>query len=281
MPKRIFIFILLLLSVMSSAPVFASEIPDHPLIEQAKQTRMPRINYAIRNGAEIHLTKDGKSFYILWFPEGTDPKNPPPVIATIHGHGSWAFEEFYHWHPYAKERGYGILAVQWWLGKGERFQDYLTPQEIYSVLEDVFKEKSVKPGSVLFHGFSRGSANSYAVAAVDHSSGNNYFGLIVANSGKPSLDFPPNIEIEKGKFGAEPLKGTHWVTFAGAKDTHPDRDGIEGMREAAQWIQKYGGTVDLAIEDPDQDHGGFHKNPKNVNAALDIFKKILSFAHSS
>jgi len=54
----------------------------------------------------------------------------------------------------------------------------------------------------------------------------------------------------------------------------PERDGIQGMRETAEWIQKYGGTVDLAIEDPDGGHGGFHRNPKNTNAALDVFDKL-------
>ncbi len=179
------------------------------------------------------------------------------------------------WHKAAKEHGYGILAIQWWLGKGERFQDYLNPREIYNDIDETLKRLHAKPGSVLFHGFSRGSANSYAVAALDRQSGNDYFALVVANAGKPGLDFPPNVDIEKGKFGTDPLKGTHWVTFAGGKDKHPDRDGIEGMRAAAEWIKKYGGMVDKIIEDPESDHGGFHRNPKNMETALDVFRQRL------
>jgi hypothetical protein len=33
--------------------------------------------------------------------------------------------------------------------------------------------------------------------------------------------------------------------------------------------------VDLLIEDPKGDHGGFHRNPENMKAALDVFEKLL------
>jgi hypothetical protein len=255
-----------------------AELPDHPLFEQAKSQSASRMSYVQENHARVELTSDGKSFYVWWLPQGTSPENPPPMIVTIHGHGSWAFDEFYLWHQAAQERGYGILAIQWWLGQGEKFQDYLTPQEIYRVIDEVLTREHVKPGTALFHGFSRGSANSYAVAAMDRQTGKDYFSLIVANAGKLSLDFPPNRDIEQGRFGEAPLQGTHWVTFAGGRDEHPERSGISGMREAAEWIRKYGGVVDLAIEDENAGHGGFHRNPENMRAALDVFAKRLKEA---
>ncbi len=258
-----------------SCGIAMAELPDHPLLKQAEHQCVERVSYAEENHARIELTSDGKSFYVLWFPEGVNPADPPPMIVTIHGHASWAFDEFYLWHQAAKERGYGILAIQWWLGQGEKFQDYLNPQEIYRVIDQVLSREHVRPGTVLFHGFSRGSANSYAVAAMDRTTGKNYFALIVANAGKPGLDFPPNLDIEQGRFGPEPLQGTHWVTFAGGRDPNPDRAGIYGMREAAEWIRKYGGVVDLAIEDDNADHGGFHRNSSNMHSALEIFEKRL------
>jgi len=270
--KAAFLF---LISAFLASNGLAAEVPEHPLLEQAKRECAQRMRYALDNGARVELTSDGKSFYVLWLPENTDPANPPPMIVTIHGHGSWAFDEFYLWHKAAKDRGYGILTIQWWLGKGERFQDYLVPREIYRLIEEVLKRERAKPGTALFHGFSRGSANCYAVAALDRQTGNDYFALIVANAGKPGLDFPPNSDIEQGKFGPEPLKGTHWVTFAGGQDPNPERSGIYGMREAAEWIRKYGGTVDRMIEDANSGHGGFHRNAKNMDAALEVFEARL------
>ncbi|MEK7439512.1 MAG: hypothetical protein AABZ78_01825, partial [Chloroflexota bacterium] len=61
----------------------------------------------------------------------------------------------------------------------------------------------------------------------------------------------------------------------GMKDPNPDRDGCTGMDEARKWVMGYGGTVDLFIQDPNGDHGAFHRNPNNVNAALDVFDKLL------
>jgi len=253
-----------------------AELPKHPLLEQAESQCAQRLSYAKENHARIELTPDGKSFYVLWLPEGVSPANPPPMIVTIHGHGSWAFDEFYLWHRAAKERGYGILAIQWWLGQGEKFQDYLTPHEIYRIIDQVLTREQIKPMTVLFHGFSRGSANSYAVAAFDRNTGKDYFALIVANAGKPERDFPPVRDIEDGRFGQTPLQGTHWVTFAGGRDPYPEKTGIYGMRQAAEWIRKYGGIVDRAIEDENAGHGGFHQNPDNMRSALEVFDKRLA-----
>jgi len=266
----------ILTGLFFSISIVSAEIPNHPLIEKARQERMPRVQYALANGAQVTLTSDGKSYYILWLPEGSNFDNLPPMVVTMHGHDGYAFEDFYVWHHFLKERGYGLLAIQWWLGKGEAINDYLFPNEIYRVIDETFRTLRVKPGRALLHGFSRGSANIYAVAAIDRSAKNNYFALFIANAGKASLDYPPTREIEQGRFGNKPFTGSHWVTFAGGKDPNPDRAGVLGMRETADWIRSYGGSVDLAIEDPDAGHGGFHQNPKNTNAALDIFEKLRS-----
>ena len=44
--------------------------------------------------------------------------------------------------------------------------------------------------------------------------------------------------------------------------------------QADAWITRYGGTVDLAIEDPQADHGGFHRRPDNCDKALDVFDAL-------
>lgn len=274
MKKRAGVFLMGL--ILGAAGLLSAEIPDHPLVEMTRQKRGPRLDYALENHAKISLTPDGKTFYLWWVPEGSTPGNPPPVIANISGHDGLAVEDFHVWHAFLQKRGYRFLAIQWWLGSGEGPQDYLTPSEIYRVMEGVFQKENVKPGTVLLHGFSRGSTNTYTVAALDRSGHQNYFALIIANAGKANSNYPPVHEIETGRYGAAPLEGTHWVTFAGGRDPNPERDGIQGMRDTGRWIAQYGGTVDLAIEDPDAGHGGFHRNPQNTEAALNVFEKRLS-----
>lgn len=261
--------------LVNCAPLLFADLPKHPLIERTREMRGRRLEYALQNHARFFLTPDKKTFYLLWLPEGSDPENPPPMVATISGHDGWAVEDFYVWHEHVSERGYGLLTIQWWLMSGEKTSDYLTPSKMHGIMTQVFQEQKVKPRSVLLHGFSRGSTQTYAMAAMEQSSYENYFALIVANAGRANASYPPTHEIEAGLYGDQPLKGTHWVTFAGGRDTNPERDGIIGMRETASWIQKFGGVVDLAIEDPEADHGGFHRRPQNVRAALDVFEKLL------
>lgn len=167
-------------------PVFA-QLPSHPLVAMAEQKEGECVRYALDNGVQVGLTSDGKSYYLLWFPQGTDPQNPPPILATMHGHDGCAFVDFSVWHRFLKARGYGFFAIQWWLGKGEDIHDYLLPNEIYRVIDEVFHKLNVKPGAAMLQGFSRGATNIYAVAAIEQSQKNNYFSLFVANAGRAKL----------------------------------------------------------------------------------------------
>ncbi|MBI3914158.1 MAG: hypothetical protein HY327_08250 [Chloroflexi bacterium] len=269
-------------SVMEKSGVSTAAPPWNPpnvttqqLLDNARVANAQRYQFAIDKGARILPTSDGRSFYLLWYP---DPKatTRPPMIATLSGHGSYAFDEFFVWFNAASQRGYGILALQWWFTTGEKLDDYYLPQNAYDIMAGVLREQNIAPGRTLLHGFSRGSANIYGVTLYDRLSHNNLFGMTIANAGKASPDFPPNTDISAGRYGGDIFAGTHWVMYCGEKDPNPERDGCIGMRDARAWVQKFGGTVDLLIEDPEGDHGGFHRNAKNVNAALDVFQKIIN-----
>lgn len=250
------------------------DVEKLPLFIQGKKADAERYQFAVDKKARFLPTPDGKSFYILWYPDGTDPMNPPPMIVTLHGHGSWAFDEFHLWQPHIAKAGYGIIALQWWFGQGEKMDDYYLPREIVHNMTAILRELKIGPHKIMAHGFSRGSANIYGVTVLDNQS-DKFILLTVANAGKAGTDFPINRDIQNGLFGPRPFEGTHWITFAGALDPHPDRDGIAGMREAQGWIKRFGGTIDCAIEDEKAGHGGFHRNPANIKTALDTFNKLL------
>lgn len=239
------------------------------LQNQARAANPQRYQFALDQGAQIAPTRDGKSFYVWWVPQNFNGA----AIATLHGHGSWAFDEFFLWHAFAAPRGYAILALQWWFGGGEQSNDYSLPQEMYPIFETILRQQKIQPGKTLLHGFSRGAANIYAVTALDRDTRNNLFGMTIANAGMASPDFPPNLELTSGKFGANVFAGTHWVLYCGERDPNPQRDGCPAMRQTRDWITQLGGAVDLLIEDATGDHGGFHRNPANVNVALDAFQR--------
>lgn len=216
---------------------------------------------------DILPTSDGQSFLVVW-KAATEPRH---WIVSLHGSDGFATDDLAIWHPHLKNRDVGIVCVQWWLGSGNKITSYYTPEQIHREIDNALQRLGVEPGTAMLHGFSRGSANSYAVMALDAGQGRRFFRLAVASSGGVGLDYPPTRAILDGKYGKDSLKGTRWITSAGGRDPHPDRDGISGMRRAAAWLKEQGAIVLDVIEDPAQGHGALVLNAKNSRRVLDLF----------
>lgn len=214
---------------------------------------------------EIRPTSDGKSFVAIWKPK----KEPALWVVSLHGTQGFATDVLALWQPIVKPYDVGFVGLQCWLG--DNADSYYTPEQIYRELDVVLQALHVQPGKAMLHGFSRGSSNSYAVAALDAGRGRDYFFLFVADSGGPKLTYPPTRAIVDGGYGQRSLAGTRWITSAGARDPHPDRDGIPGMRQAADWLKKQGATVLASIEDPKGGHGALQNNPSSSKKVMDAF----------
>lgn len=267
-------------------PEDSVKLLDHPsvttdqLLAQARSQAAERYSYCERAKARIIPTSDSRSFFVLWLPPGIE--TPARIIATISGHGSWAFDEVALWHDAAARQGCGILALQWWLGTGERRQDYYSPEEMYPLFAEELHSLGLSSRHVLFHGYSRGAANSYAMTYLDRRSGNSFFALSVANAGGYQDDFP----IHRGAMADAAasdsiLAGSRWILFAGGQDPHPERDGIPAMQRTSDWIQGQGGRIELFIRDARANHGGFHRTPAHLDATLAIFNRLSRAAEAA
>lgn len=223
---------------------------------------------AAKLNPEINPASDGQSFILVWKAAGTVPKH---WIVSLHGSHGFATDDLAIWYPHLKNRDVGLVSVQWWIGTDDTNKSYYAPMQIYREIDIALQKLGVQPGTVMLHGFSRGSANSYAITALDAGRGKHYFSLSVASSGGVGLDYPPTRAILEGKFGKHPLRGTRWITVAGAHDSNPDRDGIAGMKRTAAWLKEQGATVIETIEDPNEGHGALMRNEKNARRALDLF----------
>ena len=223
---------------------------------------------AVRLNPDILPTSDGQSFIAVWKATGKTPKH---WIVSLHGSQGFATDDLAIWYPHLKNRDVGLVSVQWWIGTDDTTKSYYTPLQIYREIDIVLQKLGVQPGTVMLHGFSRGSANSYAVAALDAGRGKHYFSLSVASSGGVSLDYPPTRAILAGAFGDHPLRSTRWITVAGAHEPNPDRNGIPGMKRTAAWLREQGATVIETIEDPDEGHGALQRNANNARHVLDLF----------
>jgi hypothetical protein len=218
----------------------------------------------------IFPTSDHQSFLVVWKAPGSSPKR---WIVSLHGSRGFATDDLAIWYPSLKDRDVGLLSLQWWIGTDDSTGSYYAPLQIYREIDIALQRLGVRPGMAMLHGFSRGSANSYAVAAIDAGRGRRYFSLVVASSGGVATDFPPTRAILEGAFGDRPLRGTRWITVAGARDPEPERDGIPAMRRTSAWLEAQGATVIERIEDPREGHGALQRNAANARHALDIFIK--------
>lgn len=239
--------------------------PAAELFQQAQAGKFSAT--AAKLKPEILPTSDGQSFYLVWRATGTNP--PAHWIVSIPGREGLATDDLAIWSKHLAGRDVGLVTVQWWLGGDNERDSYYRPEQVYREIDLALKKLGVKPGTVMFHGFSRGAANAYAIAALDAGRGQKYFALNVASSGGVALDYPPTRAIMNGAYGDHPLRGTHWATAAGAEDS--ERDGISAMRRTARWLQAQGATVDLTIEDPKLGHGALMLNPVNARRLLDLF----------
>lgn len=264
--KRLALAVGLLLSV--SSHVLADPLTGSAAQLYAKATRGPHYEQSARLHPRILPTADGRSFAAVW----QAVPNPTHWIVSLHGSRGFATDDLAVWHPHLKDRPVGIICLQWWLGENDSTSGYLTPREMYDDLSPLLGQLKVTPGKVMLEGFSRGSANSYALAAIDAGDkGHHWFNLCVAQCGGASPDYPPTRAIDEGLYGREPLRGTRWVTVAGAKDPNPQRDGLEGMRQTARWLEAHGATVLARIEDPSLGHGAMHLSQSNTKRVLDLF----------
>lgn len=263
----------ILLAFLCLALSAAAHASSASILAQAQAGNPVRYQFAVSKGAEIRDTTDNKAFSIWWQPTTAAPAG---VIVTLHGHDSFATDEFYLWQPYAQAKGYAILALQWWFGAGEATTDYYQPTEMYPLIAALLSSKGIKPGGAFLHGYSRGSANSYAVAALDAYSGNHYFAMTMSIAGGAATNYPPNQQITAGAYGAKPFTGIQWIMYCGEKDPDPDQSGCPGMTASKDWVTKYGATVKLFIDDPNGDHGGFMTNATNVNAAMAVLSPLVS-----
>src|SRR5574340_1521843 len=185
---------------------------SEPLSAQA-QRLFDRATQAAKLGADTEVipTKDGRSFFLVSEPQALRGK-PHRWVVSLHGSNGFATRDLEIWSPYLKDRNLGIISLQWWFGGGGTTQDYYSPFDIYREADLLMRRMGIKPGDAMLQGFSRGSANLYAVAALDRNNGQRYFGLFVANAGGASPDYPPTRAVDSGRFGDMPYKGTRWIT---------------------------------------------------------------------
>src|SRR5947207_2943591 len=84
------------------------------------------------------------------------------------------------------------------------------------------------------------------------------------------------ISVESGGYGGPTgasagLGGTDWDIYCAGRDPWPNLSGCPSMRRADADLKASGATVTHFMVDPPAGHGGFLKNPKDVDLVLADF----------
>lgn len=254
MKKILLPAIILLLSIENSSAQLS--VAAQTIYDSCNVHNPGNVSYALTNGVQVISTPDSSTFYLQWFPTGATP-NTTPLLVTLHGSKGNAFNEFKNWHTTLQLHNCGIIALQY--NKYTDIYDfsngYFHDDSIYSYIDSALTKINYPSNKALLHGFSLGSARTYAVIYNDIQSGKNYFCTTISNAGKIDLTYPfysfintiPNVFL-----------GKHWNLFCGPPEPPYTGGACDGQDFTQTWLQSKGAIVDIYIQDSLLGHNGFN-----------------------
>lgn len=208
---------------------------------------------------------DGKTYFIYGAPAGQNNASPKKVIVSLPGHGTTADDGYSAWKTHLTGTGYALIEFNWWKGTGENKTDYYSPGEVVREVRAFLNQQGYTSSDrVVLHGFSRGSANTYAVIAQDRSSAGTVFDAVISNAGKYQSDFPLGIADSSDANITRLYQNIPWVLACGGLDPNPTRDGCIGMAETSTWLKAHGANVLATLTDSTMGHGAFHMSSKGL-----------------
>jgi len=217
---------------------------------------------------------DGNTYFMYGAPKGQNNTRTKHIIISLPGHGTKADDGYKAWKGHLEDGHYALAEFNWWRGTGETTGDYYSPAEIVKQTRAFLAQQHyTSKDIVVLHGFSRGSANTYAVIAQDRIAPGHVFDAVISNAGKYQAGFPLATPAPTDAQITQFYTAIPWVLVCGGRDENPLRDGCPGMTETKQFLEGHGANVLALLSDPAMGHGAFHlsplKLPKQALARID------------
>lgn len=217
---------------------------------------------------------DGNTYFVYGAPKGQNNKDTKRIVISLPGHGTTADDGYKAWKGHIEDGEYALAEFNWWNGTGEKTTDYYSPVAVMRQARAFLDKQGYDDNDVVvLHGFSRGSANTYAVIAQDRLAQGHVFDAVISNAGKYQADFPLANPALSSQQITELYTGIPWVLVCGGLDENPSRDGCPGMTETKSFLTSHGAKVLALLTDPNSGHGAFHRStlklPKQAFALID------------
>ncbi len=239
----------------------------------------PNYQAVIDAGARVVDVPAIQTFFVLWVPEGYQSGSVRRVLTLAHGSRGSAYAEIDQELDPARQHGYALLAVQWWLPASDY---YLEPDEVYALLslalQYMQQHYATEPDRAAYSGFSRGAAISYEVTFYDRQAGTDYFALTISHSGGVPVDGgrPFFEDLSNGLYGSQPFAGSRFFMYCGMQDEFWGTEQCEQMHNAESIVREYGATIEQFIEAPDGGHAGLRDNPDYHEQAIAAFLRLTA-----
>lgn len=223
---------------------------------------------------------DEKTYFIYGAPAGQNNASQKRIIISLPGHGTTADDGYEAWKSHLSTLNNGTYAVaefNWWRGTGEKKEDYYDPPSVVTQVRAFLDQQGYTSSDiVVLHGFSRGSANTYAVIAQDRLKKGAVFDAVISNAGKYQSDFPLASPEPSSSKMTELFRNVPWVLACGGKDENPDRDGCPGMEETEGFLESHEARILGTVTDPNAGHGAFHMSTLGLpKQAIDLIESAL------
>ncbi len=219
------------------------DYPGHGCQEQADVLN----SVADQGGSVIPLQDD--RFFIARFPDNWEQQAHKTLIVTLHGSGGCAERLYQWWSRPAAERGYALVALQYARADATTEEGYAfdDADQIYDNLRTVFAELEahcpLDDATVVYHGFSRGSARSFEIALLDRAAdGMGVFDAFLSDSGTGFAETGGEMPDYLETAGPDAYQGARFWLYCGGKD-HEGKT-CEGMKRMGPLLEERGATVD-------------------------------------
>jgi len=209
-------------------------------------------------------------FFLAWFPEGWEARPGRRLVISLHGNGGCAERMFHFWHRNRRDHDYAIVALQYAeqdAGGELRFDDDAAIYDhLRLALDDLGGHCPLAGVPVVLHGFSRGSARVFEIAALDRA-GDRLFAAFIADSGTVFPEYRGRLSPRLARLDADGYEGARFWLYCGGRD-HRGRT-CRGLGRMARFVEDHGGVVDALYRHPPGGHGIFITGgPRRYSPAL-------------
>ena len=196
-------------------------------------------------------------YYLVWFPDDWENVADRKLIVSLHGTGGCAEWMLNHWYQTSSaDHSWALVALQYYDRRSKQYDDdAVIYQNLRALWTELQNHCPVAGSRLFYHGFSRGSAQSFPIAVRDRA-GDQLFAAFIADSGCAGLDYPTLRDAP-----ADALAGARFWLWCGENDVStvdPDRMTCEVMEQDMRpFIESHGGQVDALVREAGSGHGMF------------------------